>query len=354
MIMTIDLVPSHLQKYVGLRFFMEDQQQRAEHMRFTFANESLSASESPQGLLSRNGLLLCDETRELLYQGDFGKLSRPYRRGTFPLLEQYIEALITPEMTDGEKVITISQSMFYDIVKKHPKVPAFLYGESDQETLLKGGGHCSCKARLLSAMCQIIGISARPAMQWTWRDHAPGKDPAKLLGGHTVAEVFIDGHWGFFDPQHHLYCCDDRGRFYSIDEIRRNPEVFTHMPQSIVDAMQAVGYPPADQGDQTVFEYYWYKNFNFNCPIQISRHDVMEPYAGGWFWATPVVREKMEADMASNMEILKRLADHNELTDEIYQLGLDDFRARFGITDGALQSRAKVDYTGRPRVTSSV
>jgi hypothetical protein len=342
--MTIDMVPKGLEKYVGLRFEIRDQAQRAEHMAFTFANECLSGSDTPFGRMSRNGVLLCDETRAFLYGGDFGMIKEPYQTGTHRVLEAYIESVVQPGMTDGEKAIALSQSMHFDLVKRYPKVPAFLYGESDQETLLKGGGHCSCRGRLLSAMCQMIGIQARPVMQWTWRDRT-GPDPEQLMGGHTVAEVLIDGRWGFFDPQHHIYCTDGE-RFYSVDEIRRNPECFTRMPEHVVKGMNPVGYGQA-QGAMDVFAYYWGKNFDPRCPTQISRHDVNAPYTGGWFWATPEVRDMQRRDTVRHLAVLRNLAEKGAITDVVYQMGVEAFREAFGVEGGELKSRANGDFTGR-------
>jgi len=348
--LTVDIVPSILKKFAGLRFKIDEQFQRAEHMAFTFANECLAGANTPFGRVSRNGLLLCDETRATLYGTDFGRDTTPYIRGRHRVLENYIDSLITASMSDGEKVIALAQSMHYHLPAQYPKVPVFLYGESDQETLLKGGGHCSCRGRLLSAMCQMIGIPARPAMQWTWRDKQ-SDTPDKLLGGHTVAEVYIDGRWGFFDPQHHLYCMDKHGRFFSIDEIRTNPECFTRMAESIVSDMAPVGYD-GDLGGRTLFEYYFYKNFSPQCPIQISRHDVNEPYLGGWVWATPEMREGQQYDTKRNLEVLTELAKKNGITDEIYQMGLTQFRETFGIKDGRLKSKAEADYVGHPMSVS--
>jgi|GEM_PF-1381898 len=345
MIPTIDLVPESLKQYAGFRYYTDDQHQRAAQMSFTLMTECLSPGYTPFSRMSRNGLLINDETRDFIYHGDYGFLHRPYRRGQSVLLEQYIDSFITPGMSDGEKAIALSQSMYYELPKRYPKVPTFLYGESDEQTLLKGGGHCSCKGRLLTAMCQMIGLQARPAMMWAWYDRE--KDPSKILGGHTVTEVLIDGRWGFFDPQHHLYCMDAKGQFYSIDDIRQNPEVFTKMPDSVTGPMAAVGYNPADMGSMNTFEYYWYKNFNPRCPTQISRHDVTEPYVGRWTWSSPDRFQNQAHDMGLIRGILNDLADRGELTLEIYRLTHREFCDRFGITT-KLQPLTTHDHAGRP------
>lgn len=338
MMKTVDLVPAHLKKYAGMRFHLEGVRQRAEQMAFTFATECLAGAQTPFGKVSRNGLLLCDQTREYLYGGEYGKIEKPYEPGMNLVLEAFIASLVKPGMSDGEKAVALSQSMYFELVRRYPRSPVFLYGESDQETLLKGSGHCSCRARLLCAMCQMIGIPARPVICWTWKD-AGGMEPERLLGGHTVAEVFIDGRWGFFDPQHHLYCMDSSGRFYSVDEIRSRPECFTRMPEAVTRPMEVVGYG-AEQGSRTTLEYYWYKNLSPGCPVQISRHDVNAPYVGEWFWATPQVREKQARDRARHLAVLNELADGGGITDRVYQMGVEEFRREFGISDGELQSRA--------------
>lgn len=344
--MTIDLVPEAIKPYVGLRFRVQDPWQRAEQMRFSFANECLCGSQTPMGLMARNGVLLNEHTYDYLYNGDFGKIESPYVRGTHPLLERYIDSLTTPAMSDAQRVIAVSQSMLHDLPRHYPPPPAFLYGESDQETLLKGAGHCSCKARLLCACCQIMGIAARPVMQWTWRDRTTSASAAKVYGGHTVTEVLLQGRWGFFDPEYHLYCADGREQFYSVDEVRRSPYLFCNMPAELVGQMNPRSFG-TEQGRTPLLEYYWGRYLDPRGPTQISRHDVMEPYAGGWFWATDEVYAAMQRDMDVNEAVLAQLAEQGLITDDIYQLNIEEFRKRFAISDGALRSRATSDFAGR-------
>lgn len=332
--MTIDLVPADLKKYVGMRFATGDQYQRAYQAAFTMTTECLAGPETPFGRMCRNGLLLNDETESFLYDGDFGFIERDYQRRGCPLLEQYIESMIEDNMNEGEKVIALSQSFQQELPSRFPRVPLFLYGESDEQTLLKGGGHCSCRARLLCALCQIIGIAARPVFMWPWVDSE--KDPDKLLGGHTVAEVHIEGRWGYFDPQYHLYCRTADGWFPSIRDIRRNADLFLGMPASLVNAMQPKGCDKQDIA--TVLHDYWYQYLHPACPVQISRHDATDPYQGRWTWATPEFRANQQADFERNKEILLDLARRGQLTDAVYQLGLEAFRKRFGITQVGLPS----------------
>lgn len=331
---TYDQAPESLRKYVGMRPPLEDQRARAEQMGFTFSNHCLAGPNTPFGRISRNGILLNEETSAFIYDGDFGKIPEPYRKGTRPLLEDWVAQYTDSSMSESEKAIALSQSLYYDLPARHPKVPVFLYGEDDEDTLLKGGGHCSCKGRLLCALAQVAGLHARPLMMWTWRDP---KEPEKILGGHTTAEIFIDGGWGFFDPQHHSYAMTGEGRHLSVWEIRNNRETFTGMPKELTDSMNVVPYASMPEG-MTDFEYYWYKNFNPACPTQITQHDVNDPGVPNWNWATKEFREKQNADYDATMKILYELAGNGEITDKIYHMSLNEFRTTFNL-EGNLEVR---------------
>jgi len=334
--MTKDMVPAEFRKWVGRRYDVEDQYQRAEQMAFSMINEGLARTGSPFWTMSVNGLLLNDQTADYLYRGDYGMTELNYKQGTFPVLEAYIKELTTPDMTDKQKVIALSQSMHYYLPKKYPKVPVFLYNESDEHTLLKGGGHCSCRGRLLTSLCQIMGIQARPVTQCPWIDR--DRDAKKLLGGHTVVEVFLDGNWGFFDPQGSLFAMTEDGRIPSCWEIKQNREIFLSTPQHIKDQSQLNGYG-VSKGEMSNWEYYWYKNFNPRCPMQISRYDNSASYTPGWLWATPELREKQAHDYALLQEILYDMASRNEITDEIYKtMSKNDFIKLLNITNTKLPS----------------
>ena len=326
-------VPEEFDRFAGLRPWLDDPFDRAEHMSFTLLTELMAHEDTPFGRLARNGLLLNEGTESFLYDGKFGFISEPYKTGSRPVLEKYIGRFVTDGMSDGEKAIALSQSL-QDLPKLHPKPPAFLYGESDEETILKGGGHCSCRAKVLVGMCQVLGIQARPALMWAWKDREKSDD---LLGGHTVAEIFIDGEWGFFDPQHHLYARTHDGSFPSILKIRKNPEIFYDMPADEVIRMDPKGYPNAMEG-RAVFEYYWYKNFHYKCPISITTHDVNAVAAGPWNWATTEFRQQQQHDYELQRELLFDLAEKGELTEEIYWKEVDDFRAFSGVTDWQLRT----------------
>lgn len=332
---TSQIVPDGLGPYVGYRPPVTDMFARAEIMAFTLRTECLAAPYTPFGRLTRNGVYLCDATEQYLYENDFGFLGEPYRPGTRPLLEQWVERFAGGLSSQSEIAVALSQSLREEVPRRFGRTPAFLYGEDDEQALLKGGGHCSCKARLLVALCQVAGLEARPVMMWRWRDrkHLPDRG----LGGHTVAEVHIDGQWAFFDPARHLYVEDRHGRIPSVRQLRREPALMTDMPDSTLQRIAPADYENRPAG-MSGMAFYWLKNFDPRCPTSIGRHDVNDPGIVEWNWATEEFRRRQRHDEQQDLARLTGLAERGELTDRIYPMGLDQFREAMNITDGQLRS----------------
>jgi len=322
---TLNIIPPALRKYVGMRppIPMEDQFHRAHQQSFTCITELLSTTETSFGRIQRNAVWLCDETEDYLYKGDFGFIDQPYQPGKRPMLERYIAQVVTSDMTDQQKAIALSQSMREIIKDQFGEAPAFLYGETDEETLLKGGGHCSCKGRLLSALAQIVGLQGRPVLMWVM----PHPDnPEKMLGGHTGTEIFYDDAWHFFDPSLHWYPITDDGLIPSIGELRKDRGIALNMPADRVAKLAPRMELPK------IMDTYLPENF----PIAISRHDVNADFRPHWTWATKEFIDKRDRDWDAIKAIAFDLARRGELTDEIYNLDLRGFRARFNLTDANL------------------
>jgi hypothetical protein len=310
----------------GLRPWLDDPTQRAQQMAFTLITARLATPATPFGRVSRQGLLLTPRTHDLLYDSAYGRLHEPYRRGTRPLLEAWVARCTQAGMSPAQKAIALSQSLLHELPRVYPKSPVFLYGEDDEDTLLKGGGHCSCKARLLTALCQVAGIDARPVLMWPWRDPA---NPDALLAGHSVVEACIDGQWGFLDPQAHAYAMTRDGRLPSVAQIRQDPSLFTDMPREIQERMQPEPYK--DVPHRSFFEHYAYKNFNPRCPTSISRHDVNHPGTPRWNWADAEFRRKQAHDFEHAWRLLRELAEQGQLDDQAYRMNSRQLQDRFGL-----------------------
>ena len=335
---TLRMLPAHLHQYVGFRPTLHDQHAMAEQMSFTLMSECLGSPTSPFGRLGRRALVLNDETKGIIYDAvnPWGKLKRPYVQGSRPFLEKYLADVIGDERDPAEQVILLCQSM-RSIPEKWPPAPAFLYGESEEDTILKGGGHCSCRGKLLTALCQMLGLEARPVLFWTWRDPAA---PDELRGGHTVTEVLIDGQWGMFDPMAHLYCRLADGRFPSIAELQRDPQLLLTMDKALVEAMEPSISRALPEG-QSLLAYYATRFLDMRCTTAFSWFDVNEKYEGNWTWATDEFRQKQKHDHVQFKTLLMAMADRGEITDELYRMGVDEARAALGITDGQLESQAR-------------
>lgn len=326
---TIDIVPPEFRRLVGLRPPVQDPLHRATIMAYTLITECLAGAETPFGRMGRNGLWLCEETEGMIYGDGYGFIDPPYVRGSRPILESFVASVIDAAMSDRDKALALSQSLNVS-KERFGKVPAFLYGESDEQTLLKGAGHCSCKARLLTALCQTVGIQARPLMFWAVPDP---EDPAKILGGHTVAEAYVDGAWAFLDPEMHMFCPTPAGHLASIRDIQKSPELLTSLSEQALDEMQPVF---RERDGMPVLEYVARQYFQPIVPICFSRHDVNDTYVGRWVWATDEFREKQRHDCELYKSILYELARNGELTDRIYVMGVEEFRHEMGITDAQL------------------
>lgn len=329
MMMTKDLCPKDFLNYVGLKPWLEDSLQRAHLMYFTLCTELLTNQKSPFGLMAQNGLLLNQQTENWLYQNDISQYSINYQKGMRPILESYIDNTISPNLSDKEKVIKLSQSID-NLPNIYGETPYFLYGESDEETLLKGGGHCSCKARLLTALCQVLGVPARPILMWTWESE---DRPNEQLGGHTVTEVYLNGKWSFFDPQTHLYVTDQNGELFSIKELRSNPKLLTEMPSPLLQQIQPKITNPKYPTLESFINFYADSYFDIRCPTSFSRHDVNEPYQGRWNWRTKEFREALNHDLEKNKEIVLSWANSGELTEKNYKLSCKEFRNMVSFKD---------------------
>ena len=319
----IDTVPDNLKKYVGLRAPVTDQFDRAHIMSFTLLTECLCAPRTPFRQMAANGLYLCEETEDYIY-GTHGFIDEPYIKGSRPILEDWIGEVVSEGMFDREKAIALN-ACIPAMREKYGKVPFFLYGESDEETVLKGGGHCSCRARLLTAFCQVVGLQARPVMFWTVPDPA---DPTKILGGHTVAEIFVDGGWAFFDPMPALYCQKPDGSLASIRNIREDPALLTSMSDEVLREMN---HSAVVRDGMEPFDYMVWRFFQKMVPTCFSVHHVNGDYKSRWNYATQEFKEKLNHDYELYKTVLREMAPNGEITDEVYAMGPAEFSAFKGL-----------------------
>jgi hypothetical protein len=335
--MTIDIVPPALRRFVGMRPPIDDQVHRAHQMATTLVNELLAGPQTPLGRMLRNGVFLCDATASYLYhpRRRFGFLTRPVRKGVAPLLERHVEQLVTTDKTDADKAVTLSQSL-QQLPTLYGQSPCPLYGENDEHTLLKGGGHASSQARLLVALCQLAGLQARPVIFHSYPDPL---DPQVPLGGHTAVEILIDGRWAFFDPSCNFFSRSSDGSFHSVIDLRIKPSLIARLSAASLRDMnvrtEAFGSDPSSFGRD-----YARRFLQPECPTSVSRHEVNGSFNIRWTWATPEFRVSQRHDHQQFLDALLELAERGGITDTIYRMGVEDVRATLKIEDWKLPTQA--------------
>jgi hypothetical protein len=334
--MTIDIVPPDLRRFVGMRPPIDDQVHRAHQMATTLVSELLAGPQTPLGRMLRNGVFLCDATASYLYhpRRRFGFLTRSVRKGVAPLLESHVEQTISSSMTDADKAIALCQSL-HQLPLLFGQPPCPLYGESDEQTLLKGGGHASSQARLLVALCQLAGLHARPIIFHSYPDPL---DPQLPLGGHTAAEILLDGRWAFFDPACHFYSRSPDGSFHSVIDLRIKPSLIARISTASLRAMNArtdtFGSDPSSFGKD-----YARRFLQPECPTSVSRHEVNGSFNIRWTWATPEFRVSQQHDHQQFLDALLELAERGGITDTIYRMGVEDVRSALKIDDWKLPTQ---------------
>jgi transglutaminase-like putative cysteine protease len=77
---------------------------------------------------------------------------------------------------------------------------------------------CNEISRVLTFLCQIAGIPARPLFCFT--------DPLTGMRTHSVTELFFDGKWNFVEQNTGALFMMKDGYFASTIELRDNPDIF--------------------------------------------------------------------------------------------------------------------------------
>ena len=164
-------------------------------------------------------VFLCSETEAEIYK-------KPekvrYKKGSRPYLEKVLESIIKDGKQEREKVLSImcfcrdlykkhiSQSILYHSPQNTYK--QMFYGGTEEELIKKGEWLCECLGgRLMPALCEIAGISARGVMH--------------IIRGHIVTEAYVDGKWAYFDPRCGMFYLNKYNELCSIRELIENRDI---------------------------------------------------------------------------------------------------------------------------------
>lgn len=153
------------------------------------------------------------ETAEYLY-GGFTSCEVAYVKGSRPELEWHVAVALKNAKTDAERAEALMHHVFR-VVLHTAYVPQELHelGGTEERILQRGFGYCNEQARVLVAMAQIAGIPARLAFV------------CQPNGGrHVLAEMYVNGAWGFFDATGDI-CGPVGDAFASALDIQQNRDM---------------------------------------------------------------------------------------------------------------------------------
>jgi len=172
-----------------------------------------------EGFVSRQ-ILLCPETAGQLYGPDSVEQNR-YEPGSRPVLEAIVRDLITDDISERDKALTLMRFV-RDLPEKTPSDPDFVvevYGGTEEQIYERRAGICNELARLLICLAQIAGLPARYV--------------GHHIGGHGVTEIYIEGGWAYIDVRGRYYIKPD-GKLASTWEIWQNrDEIMLNQPPEI-------------------------------------------------------------------------------------------------------------------------
>ena len=130
-----------------------------------------------------------------------------------------------------------------------------------------------------------------------------------------------------------FYCQKPDGSLASIRDIRNDPSLLTDMPPEVLDEMGHIAEP---RDGMEPFDYHAWRFFQKAVPTCFAVHNVNDPYLGTWNWATPEFKQKLNHDYELYKRFLRDLAARGELTDEVYAMGVEEFREHFGLTNAQM------------------
>jgi hypothetical protein len=132
---------------------------------------------------------LCEATELYLYEGAYSPRHLLYATGSRPQLEKIVEPFAGADAYT--RATAIMDWVFANV--QHPFLCGPLAADramTEEQLIDSGAGWCNEQARVFIALCEVSGLPARLLFEFH----------ANTISGHTVAEVYIDGRWVFFDP----------------------------------------------------------------------------------------------------------------------------------------------------------
>ena len=153
---------------------------------YMFTHDAMAQADAVDHRVIQRMVRLCPETAAHLYRPPADVL--PYRRGTRPLLEARLAAMMgsgggSPVAGVTAGCAAIAQAA--DALPDHP-LDGLRLGGTEEEIAARGSSWCSDLARLACRLLQVAGVPARLVTL---------ADPHAAYCGHQAVEAWYDGAW---------------------------------------------------------------------------------------------------------------------------------------------------------------
>lgn len=166
-------------------------------------------------VLGENMIRLCVETADYLY-GEYTPTTLYYRKGDRPVLEEYVERVISGCQTDEEciEAITLFTSGLQD--RAASDLESMRVGGMEEDIIARGSDWCTDVARVGCALCQVAGSPARIVYLF---------DNTKAYHGHVITEVHRNSAWGAVDTVTNVIYRHGGGKAASAWDLINSPDI---------------------------------------------------------------------------------------------------------------------------------
>lgn len=123
--------------------------------------------------------------------------------------ENIVNAVTKNAKNDREKALSLLNYVHETITNGLPLYNA----TSIKDYLIKKQGSCDQQSLVLTELAKYIDFPGGSVALWK----------TYLTDGHTVAEIYVNGRWGVFDPMYGMAYQKEDGSFISAEEIHYNP-----------------------------------------------------------------------------------------------------------------------------------
>ena len=205
-----------LRSYKGLKIVdrLKDPEQK-EVFLANYNQMKANYGDNVDGALLDEQILFCSDTIDYLYGEECRKTY--YVKGSRPQLEKIVNQLTENAKTDFDRAICVLR-FCRDLYRKNDGRLLF-FGGSEEDLINKGEQLCECLARLMVALCEIMGI--------------PGRIITHIVGGHLTCELCVDGSWGYFDPRTGLFFIKKDGKLASLYDLISDPSIIENQSDNV-------------------------------------------------------------------------------------------------------------------------